>query len=33
MSDSHINEEDNLGNKNDLLPPCPIDYVPVHLSE
>jgi len=29
MSDSHINEQDNLGNKNDLSPPCPIDYVPV----
>lgn len=29
MSISHITEQDNLGNKKDLLPPCPIDYVPV----
>lgn len=29
MSDSPLNEQDNLGNKNDLPPPCPIDYVPI----
>lgn len=29
MSISYITEQDNLGNKIDLLPPCPIDYAPV----